>query len=137
VHETLGAMSRDLGKPFVVAEATHGAWGGMVSSFPPRAAACWNCLELSMQEGSARVPVADDSAIIQPPGCAEPTFTGSGFDLGEIALMGVRAVVSELEHALEESLYYTVDLRGEQGQRIAPRWETVLPTRNPGCLWRH
>ncbi len=35
-------------------------------------------------------------AVSAPRGCADPTFTGAGFDVATIALQGVRLVVGTL-----------------------------------------
>ena len=124
-------------KPLIVAEATHGAWGGAVYVYPPGATTCWNCVELSVRDGIESLPQSDDSGVIQPPGCAEPTFTGAGFDLSEIALQAVRAVVAQLLTASEATTIYKVELRDTAGVRIPPQWITRMPKPNPACGISH
>lgn len=137
VHEILAEMSRDLGRAFITAEATHGAWGGMVGVFPPTASACWNCLELSLLDGSVSVPMANDAGHIQPPGCSEPTFPGSGFDLSEVALQAARTAVFETVTASDEVVFFSVNLRNDGGERVPPRWDTTTLGRHRSCEWSH
>lgn len=137
VHEVLAEMCRDLEKPCVTAEGTHGAWGGMVGVFPALSDSCWNCLELSIQSGQISLPIADAGGRLQPPGCSEPTFTGAGFDMNEIALQGARRAVMELMDPSDEVVFDTVDLRNPSGQRVPPSWKTTYVSRNDRCEWPH
>jgi len=136
VHEVLSAMCRDLGKMYICLEATPGAWGGIVSVYPSTADACWNCLELHIQDGTMAMPASDPGLRVQPPGCADPTFTGAHFDLAEVALHGARVAMAEL--ALESSSsaqFDSVDLRDVDGVRIAPSWRSTDIRRHPSCEW--
>lgn len=135
VHEVLAEMCRDLQKPCLIAEGTHGAWGGMVGVFPSSGTSCWNCLELSIQSGGVELPMANEDGRLQPPGCSEPTFTGAGFDMNEIALHGARRAVMELLEASDEATFETVDLRSVDGRRIAPRWSSTGIARHAECEW--
>jgi molybdopterin/thiamine biosynthesis adenylyltransferase len=137
VHETIGELCRDLEKSLVVAEATHGAWGGTVGVFPASADTCWNCVELSLRDGLISPPQADEAGLVQPPGCAEPTFTGAGFDLSEVALQAARASIAEVTSPSAVSVLHTVELRDSTGLRIAPSWRTEWPERHIECGWSH
>ncbi len=84
-------------------------------------------------------PNADPSGYFQPAGCAEPTFTGTGFDTGIIALSGVRLAVSTLSSG-KDSEYPEVEwdiaiinLRDENGKAITPDYKTFSLKRNSSC----
>ena len=137
VHEVLSAMCRDLGKMYICVEATPGAWGGVVSTYPSTAAGCWNCLEHHLQDGTLSMPASDTGVRVQPPGCADPTFTGTQFDLGEVALHGARVAMIELMTGLSatSARLDSVDLRNAPGERILPRWTTAEIAQHPLCRW--
>lgn len=137
VHEVLSAMCRDLGKTYICVEATPGAWGGVVSKYPPSADACWNCLEHHLQDGTLTMPTSDKGVRVQPPGCADQTFTGAHFDLAEVALHGARVAMVELMAGLTStfSALDSVDLRNALGERILPSWSTAEITRHLSCGW--
>jgi len=42
------------------------------------------------------LPPEDSKELVQPAGCAAPTFTGAGFDIMEVVLTGVRLSVATL-----------------------------------------
>ncbi len=77
---------------------------------------------------------------MQPRGCADPTFTGAGFDVAEVALNGVRLAVSTLAGGLGDAYpdaewdVAIISFRDEHGRRIAPRWQTFKLRRHPRCL---
>lgn len=78
---------------------TRGGWGGKVFRFRPERPGCLFCYRTACaEEGGIPEPPAAPAASgeIQPTGCADPTFTGAGFDMLEVALAGARTVVSTL-----------------------------------------
>ena len=85
--------------------------------------------------GGIPPPPADPAGDLQPPGCAEPTFTGSGFDAQEVSLETIRTVVGILS---DQDGYpdggwdmATLELRDAQGRRIPPCWEArKIPVRS-------
>ena len=93
-------------------------------------------------DGSIPTPPLDRSGRVQPAGCASPTFTGAGFDLGQVALGAVRLTVQTLSS--RTGLYPAADydvmvcsLREADGRVIAPRWGTFALRRHPSCLRCH
>ena len=81
-----------------------GAWGCRVLVQRPRVSACWECLGLA-QKQSERYPepmtvppVPSDPAVreVNEQGCADPTFTGPGFELAEAAAATARIAVQTL-----------------------------------------
>lgn len=93
------------GVPYVAVSTTHGGWGARVVRFWPDRGPCYECLmhHLADEDRQGGVPVeerltppADPAGDIRPAGCADATFTGSGFDVAQAALAGVRLAASTL-----------------------------------------
>jgi molybdopterin/thiamine biosynthesis adenylyltransferase len=96
VWYALSELARELSIPYVYTWATPGAWGGVVARIMPGGDGCWLCLEHHFADGTISTPNADPAGTIQPAGCADPTFTGTSFDLNRITLAGVRLAISTL-----------------------------------------
>ncbi len=128
VNHLLSALTQGR-LPYVLANGTPGAWGGMVARFLPGDAACWMCLRHALYGDRPTIdrPPADPAGETQPPGCAEPTFTGTAFDMQEIGLESVRVIAGVLapgDYPSAAGNISVVKLR-EGGVRIAPVWSTV------------
>jgi hypothetical protein len=92
-----------------------------------------------LKDKSIPTPATDPSGSVQPVGCADPTFTGSGFDSGIVSLSGVRLAISTLT-AQEEKGYPSfdwdiaiVDLRDERGNAMLPVWKSYSLKKHPSC----
>jgi hypothetical protein len=137
VWYALSELARELHIPYVQNWATAGAWGGVVARITPTTG-CWLCLEHHFADGSIRSPSADPAGTIQPTGCADPTFTGTSFDLSALALSGVRLAVSTLCQgavgAYPDSAWDVeiIDLRDETGQPLETV-DTYHLTSHVGC----
>jgi hypothetical protein len=123
--------------PYVLANATPGIWGGMVARFLPDTP-CWMCMREALYgSGSVQLPPADPAGDLQPPGCAEPTFNGSGFDAQEVSLEMVRTVAGILGrpggYPEGDWNLATLELRDDAGRRIPPRWTAREIPRKVGC----
>jgi hypothetical protein len=138
----LSEIAAELGVPYVMVAGTQGGWGGRIYRVLPGGnGPCWGCIERWRDAGELPTPAAapDELGRVQPPGCADPTFTGAGFDLGQVALAGARFVIQTLatrlggEYPDVDWNYAVVSLRDEAGKAIAPRWQTVSLDRFPGC----
>ncbi len=84
---------------YVGVSGTLGGWGGKVFRIRGRrGTGCWCCYRKSCQDGAIPEPpgAQDDQGTVQTTGCADLTFTGAGFDMLQVALAGVRMVVSTL-----------------------------------------
>jgi hypothetical protein len=109
----------------------------MVARFEPDTP-CWMCMRHALY-GSHKIelPPADPVGDLQPPGCAEPTFTGSGFDAQEISLEAVRTVAGILGRpgGYPDGGWNlaTLELRDEDGGRIPPRWTSLEIPCRPEC----
>ncbi len=99
IHVYLADLAREYGIPYVEASTRAGAWSGIVARvLPGEDRPCWICYSSLLRdlEASGRGPLIDDSGVTQPHGCADPTFTGVGFDVGSLGLEAARHVTSTL-----------------------------------------
>ena len=120
----------------MLANATPGAWGGMVFQVrPDREDACWMCMRAFLYPDSDNLPVTDPDGLIHPPGCAARTFSGTSFDLAEIVEEAMRAICGILgsEYPVTEWQLGICDLRSPDGKRIPPHWRGLEITRRKGC----
>lgn len=132
-------------KPLVIASATNGGWGSRVTTFVPhRRQGCWSCLEHSLDDGSIpAAPAAPETVGVQPVGCAEPTFTGTGFDLAEVSLHAVRVAVGLLQsdvsggYPAQPHPVSLLALRDSDGQAIPPSWSAHPLPVHPACAAPH
>jgi molybdopterin/thiamine biosynthesis adenylyltransferase len=125
--------------PYIAVSTTFGAWGGLIYRIRPgQTKGCWSCLQGHL-DVSIPSPPADPDGKVQPQGCADPTFTGAGCDVAQIALAGVRVAIATLSHGLEGAYPdFTWDVarvafRETDGRLIAPRWDTFSLPRHPEC----
>ncbi|WP_024509973.1 ThiF family adenylyltransferase [Bradyrhizobium sp. ARR65] len=129
------ARSRSL--PLVVLYASPSVAGGVVSLFMP-GSGCPVCLEWAWQDEpnliSAPPGMFDEAELIQPPGCAERTFSGTFFDLQELSLQAMRVVAGFFakRHRLSSSFVYTLAFQGENGIRV-PNWRENRLAPHPLC----
>jgi molybdopterin/thiamine biosynthesis adenylyltransferase len=130
VQHFLSDLASDLGVPFVSVDATYGAWGGSICRIrPERTRGCWMCYRAACLDGTIVTPPANPIEEVQPAGCADPTFTGTSFDLGIVALSAIRVVIST---TCEGSIagypqcnwdVITVSFRDQSGEFVLPRFE--------------
>ena len=140
VNHAFADMAAERGIPYISISTTPGGWGGLV--FRQRVGperACWWCLQHYLLDELIETPRAKPGGTLQPAGCASATFTGTSFDGGMIALMGVRLAMSTLCGG-HDGAYPDVDwdcavvqLRDEAGQVLAPSWRPYVITRHPNC----
>lgn len=134
VTNTLWQYAVDLELPLISAWATPPVSGGIVAKFHP-GAACPACLHYAHLDGAIAPPPGngDDAGLLQPPGCAERTFTGPSMSLEEIALETVRLTVDVLAGNQLGSVVETLELVDADGARIPPRWRTAPLDRHTDC----
>jgi len=140
IQHALSDLARRKGIPYICVSATEGAWGGLVARIRPgKTEGCWYCLMHHIDTRSIPPPPRNPTGTVQPIGCANPTFTGAGFDLAEIALAGTRLAVATLcaDHANAYSDcewdIARISLRDETGRTIAPHYETFALKAHPKC----
>jgi hypothetical protein len=140
IHQILSEAAARRGIPFLYAHTTLGGWGGLVAAVRPgRTEGCWLCLQHALADGTLPLPASDPNGTIQPVGCADPTFTGSGFDVTTVALEAVRTasgiVCAGIQWGYPDADWDVaiLSLRDDQGQRIPPCWRTFPLRRHPAC----
>lgn len=129
------------GIPYIWISATRGAWGGMVGRVDAvQQRGCWMCHLHHLGPNTIPLPATqpgDERA--QPPGCSEPTFTGSHVDLSEVTLMGVRLALATLCRGTPGAYpdypwdLAICDLRLPDGGLIPPTWRTYSIAPHPDC----
>jgi hypothetical protein len=125
------------GVAYLHAEATHGVWGGLIAIYGAQDEFCWTCLQHYLADGTVpSLPVSAEEPV-QPPGCFEPTYTGTGFDLAVIASNAVRVAVSHLTgksgYGVMLGNVHTVGLRDQDGQPVPPSWVVYQFDPHPEC----
>lgn len=131
IQELTANLAGRMRTPWLVIEASNGAWGGTVALIPGDSDACFACLQRHRIDRSIPLPPADPADPTQPIGCAEPTFTGASFDLDEVPLQGARLAVAALI-GQPEAQAHILSLRG-QGEPTLPRWEAHRIGRHGAC----
>ena len=145
VQRMLAEMSLERKIPYVLVEGRHGGWGGVVfRQLPEPGAPCFYCLLHSLQPGGGLddAPAADAGGV-QPLGCGDVTFTGTGFDMSTIALDGVRRAVGTLcdgspgGYPNPPGNVAIISLRNQDGTPCAPTWSTPALAPHPECDCSH
>lgn len=137
VQHWLADTARASGTAYMHAEASRGVWGGLIGIYPAGSDVCWACVQHYLEDGS--IPALLETAMpdVQPAGCAEPTYTGCGFDLAVIASQTVRSAVALLtgpdKYGAIPGNVQTVALRDNAGQPIVPNWTPYELGRHPQC----
>lgn len=121
------------GLDFLHLSATAGAWGGCVFLATP-ATGCWACLQHHRLDDAVPVPPADPTGTITPPGCADPSFTGTNPDLATIAHHASRVAIGRLLgfRGLGGDLY-VARLRSRDGTPRPVSWRAVPVPVHPDC----
>lgn len=141
LQHLLSDLARERDIPYMCLWATPGAWGGVVARVRPAVGGCWMCLQYALTDGTICSPPADPAGSVQPAGCASPTFTGTAFDLQQVALTAVRLAVSTLTS--DDASGYpdapwgvgVLSLRDPaSGRQVPPTWVTYPLERHPECL---
>lgn len=140
LQHMLSDMANEYHIPYIGVSTTYGTWGGiLVRIRPEKTEGCWRCYMKNLEDGTFPTPHSDPVGEVQPEGCSSPTFTGTSFDAGTIALSGVRLAVSTLTENDENGYpgfewdVAVINLRDETGQAIPPLWDTHTLNKNPLC----
>lgn len=136
----LSEYARELEIPYIGVSGTQGGWGGRIVRIRPNVTGgCWACVEAARFAGDYPEPPADDSKPIQPIGCANPTFTGTGFDMANLAMHGVRLSVSTLLAGADGAYpnanwdLEIIAFRGNDGREIQADVKTFSLPRHAEC----
>jgi molybdopterin/thiamine biosynthesis adenylyltransferase len=140
VQYLLSDYARDAGLPYIAIDGTFGGWGGRVCRIDPkRTDGCWLCYQAALTDEVIESPPAKPAGEVQPVGCGDPTFTGAGFDLAQVALTGVRMAVSTLCEDQEAGYppadwdVLIISFRDQQGKLIAPIMKQHKLVKHPNC----
>lgn len=140
VQHVLSEHAWQMKIPYVSVDATQGGWGGRVfRSKPNGVAGCWICFQKALTEGRIEPPPYNPAGSVQPQGCGDPTFTGAGFDLLQVALTGVRIAVSTLCDGVPDAYpaiswdAMVMGFRDKHGSLISPQFTTFVLPRDPVC----
>lgn len=138
VSTTLNDWARIQKIPMISLSATPTVQGGLVVYYA-LGGACPTCLEHYHQTGGIeRAPgQVIEGALVQPPGCAERTFTGSSTDLQEISLQAVRIAAQSMATPPAESFVQTLALTDDNGAPIPPAWRVDALPIHPNCTCPH
>jgi ubiquitin-protein ligase len=139
VQQYTSLLARDLATSWVALDATPGIGGGSVIKIDAESEICFGCFQWHQHTGSIPEAPAVEGELVQPVGCASPTFTGTGFDLSVIALQAARVVVGALTHP-ETGGYpedghdaHILTLRRPDGTPVPPQWQGFPVSRHPKC----
>lgn len=138
VTQMLDERCREHRIPLLQMFATPTLEGGAVVRFAGDGG-CLVCLEHAWHHRDiARPPGAlKDEVLEQPPGCAERTFAGASYDLGEVSLQAVRLAIETLsQDGPPVSLIHTLRLVDASGRRAPPIWRVDALTKHPNCSCR-
>lgn len=139
VQRLLAGEALERGIPYVSVVARPGGWGGLVfRHLPGVTRGCWQCLQEARADGAVPAPAEDEAKGVQPRGCGDPTFTGTGFDMSTLALDAVRRAVGTLcgpsgGYPDGDWDVAVISLRAPHGGAIPPHWEVMSLERHPEC----
>jgi molybdopterin/thiamine biosynthesis adenylyltransferase len=140
IQQFLSDVAREKKIPYVCVWTQPGAWGGLIARIDPAVTdGCWYCLWSKLTNGEIPYPPGDPAGDFQPAGCADPTFTGTGFDLTWIATSAVRMAAGSLSGNQPDSYprgawdVLILRTREDSGQPIPPTSEGIKLRRDPEC----
>jgi molybdopterin/thiamine biosynthesis adenylyltransferase len=130
VSRFLNDICAELNVPQVYASVSNGAWGGEVVRVIPGCTACWMCWFAQYESSRPSAEPAPEVGVFAP-GCDQPTFTGTSYDLNIVAGLASSLVVDTLLIDDSGRKHYQGDyirwqMRNLEGQFL-PTTE-VLPT---------
>lgn len=121
VSHWVDRLCHELGIPAMYATVTNGAWGGDIVRVIPGKTACWRCWDHHYRDDGPPAAPAPETGVYAP-GCEQPTFTGTTYELGVVANLAAWMAVETL-------------LRDEPGRKDFAgdyiRWAARLPDGTP------
>lgn len=135
VSDALASLAADRHLPFIAAWTTSGAWGGVIARVRPEVPGCWLCVRYAISDGSIIAPSADPDGDVQPQGCADPTLTGSSFDVATVSATATRLIAATLcpdygPHPWDVGVLELRDPGGVTGPRLTDTW---VQQTHPSC----
>lgn len=95
VQYFMSELCRQRGVPYVTAWTVPGASGAVVVRVRPDGG-CWLCFQQAVADGVVTLPKQVGDGTLAPTGCADLSFTGTGFDVAQASLHGVQLAMSTL-----------------------------------------
>jgi hypothetical protein len=143
----LSLIANETSTPVIHSYVSAGAWGARILLQRPGESACWDCLAAWQATpaggGAPHISVPDvaeqhDREVVMELGCADPTFTGPGFEITTAAAAVARASTGMLlDGAGYPSPDYdlaTLSLRGNDDQHLAADYRRLPPHKHcPIC----
>ncbi len=135
VHDAISNLALEHEVPYMAVWATAGCWGGFVARVLPERDGCWRCILLGIEDGRIPAPNFDPNGNVQPIGCADPTFTGTSFDLAAVSSVATRLAVSTLCDGYAATPWDIAVIELRDGRVITgPKLSSTLPLqRHPDC----
>ena len=96
VNYLISRVAADQGIAQVYAWGTNGGYGGEVVRVVPKSTGCFECFLLQQDEPLHLVKPDEAREMVPALGCADRTFTGSGFDMNAVAMFATRLAVQTL-----------------------------------------
>lgn len=139
VTHYLNEMSYELNCPLLTASVTNGAWGGEVVTIIPGRTPCYLCwLDQYYENGPPSAPTPPHDLF--PPGCDQPAFTGTTYDIGFLsnlaASMCVEILLNQLQTEQTFKNYIRWSGKDKSGSPVFLT-ERLATNGNPDCWCRH
>jgi hypothetical protein len=134
IQQALAALAEEREIPALFVSATEGARGGIVARIDPAEGGCWMCLQRALEDGRIPLPphAPAEDLTVQPRGCSDVTYLGTGFDLLPIIAQAARCAASSLrEDSAGGSVAFICSLPGDPEE--APQWSRHSVERDPAC----
>jgi molybdopterin/thiamine biosynthesis adenylyltransferase len=122
-----------LGVPAVFVSVTNGAWAGEIVRVVPSQTACWLCWNSQYGDDT---PPGEPTRGVFPPGCGQPSFTGSTFETGMVANLATSLITATLLPENEGMAKFDGDyLRwiGRTERDYVLKTEILSVAKRPGC----
>lgn len=119
---------RTTGVNMLTASLTRGSRGGDLVFLRPEL--CFDCFLVAQQEGRIPVPEQGPQPLVIPIGCANPAFSGTGFDASELSSIVARTAVRALgvtEYPALDHNWVVVNFVGE------PHFQAGALDPDPAC----
>ena len=126
ISRYINELASGLGIPSVYVSGTNGGWSGEIVRSIPGRTACWNCFDAeygSEERSPPSEPVSSNDKYLYAPGCDQPTFTGTTYDMGLISNLATSFIIDTLKYSSSSSSDYSGDYliwhnRDQEGRPI-------------------
>jgi molybdopterin/thiamine biosynthesis adenylyltransferase/ubiquitin-protein ligase len=136
VQHFLSDSCRISKKQYVFVEGYPGMLGGFIGFLDPVAGPCYHCFLRSLEGGLMQLPPILGNGMIQPAGCGEPTFIGTGFDADTMGNAAVRLIFASLSKGIyprPSSNYYLASFAIDDKSSSKIVIEPINISKTSGC----